>query len=200
MVIKTGGKPMSLIIAINGSPRKDGNTAHMIQTVLAVCEEAGHATEIIHAGGRPVRGCVACNKCAEHKGKCAIDDWVNELYPKMAAADVILLGSPTYFADITPEIKAVIDRTGGMSRKDNMRFSRKIGAGICPARRAGSTHAIDSINHFFFATDMIVPGSNYWNMSLARDMGEYEKDIEGVHTMSRLGENIVWLLEKFEQP
>jgi len=168
----------------------------MLQTVLDVCAEAGHQAELYQAGGRAVRGCMACGGCGKHIGRCVIDDWINELYPKMTEADVILLGSPTYFADLTPETKAVIDRTGFISRYDDMRFSRKIGAGVSAVRRAGSIHALDSINHFFLINDMIVPGSSYWNMSLSRDMGEYQNDIEGMRTMRRLGENIIWLLEK----
>ena len=187
---------MGKILAVNGSPRKDGNTEHMLRAVLDVCVGAGHQTQIYQAGGRVVRGCLACGNCGKNTGRCLTDDWINELYPQMAEADVILLGSPTYFGDLTPEIKAVIDRTGFISRRDGMRFSRKIGAGISPVRRAGSLHVLDSINHFFLINDMIIPGSSYWNMSLAREPGECEKDTEGMATMKRLGENIVWLLEK----
>lgn len=187
---------MSKIIAINGSPRKDGNTAAMLKTAMAVCEKAGHETELYQAGGKPVRGCLACGGCGTHVGRCATDDWVNEVYAKMAEADAILIGSPTYFADLTPEIKAVIDRTGYISRRDGMKFSRKIGAGVSAVRRAGSIHTIDSINHFFLINDMIVPGSSYWGMSLSRDIGAFAADDEGVKTMERLGENIVWLLER----
>ncbi|MCL2009441.1 MAG: flavodoxin family protein [Synergistaceae bacterium] len=187
---------MGIILAVNGSPREEGNTARMLQTVLDVCAGAGHRTELYQAGGRAVHGCTACGDCGSHVGRCAIDDWMNELYPKTAEADAILLGSPTYFADLTPELKAVIDRTGFVSRHDGMRFSRKIGAGVSAVRRAGSIHVLDSINHFFLINDMIVPGSSYWNMSLSRDSGEYQNDEEGVNTMKRLGENIVWLLEK----
>jgi len=185
---------MGKVIAINGSPRESGNTANMLKTVLAVCAEAGHNAEMYHVGGRSVRGCMACGGCGRHSGKCAIDDWINELYPKMAESDAILLGSPTYFADLTPELKAVIDRAGSVSRRDNMRFSRKIGAGVSAVRRAGGIHALDSINHFFLINDMIVPGSSYWNMSLSREAGDYERDDEGIRTMTRLGENVAWLL------
>jgi len=185
-----------MILAVNGSPRKDGNTAGMLQTVLDVCASAGHKTELYQAGGKAVRGCMACGGCGKHVGRCAIDDWINELYPKMTEADVILLGSPTYFSDLTPETKAVIDRTGYVSRRDGMRFSRKIGAAVSAVRRAGSIHTLDSINHFFLINDMVVPGSSYWNMSLSRNVGEYSNDEEAVKTMRRLGENIIWLLEK----
>ena len=187
---------MSKVLAVNGSPRAQGNTAHMLQSVLEVCAAAGHEIELYQAGGKPVRGCLACGSCGNHPGRCVSDDWVNELYPKMAQADAIILGSPTYFADLTPELKAVIDRTGYMCRRDGMRFSRKIGAGVSAVRRAGSIHVLDSINHFFLINDMIVPGSRYWNMAVCRDLDEYANDAEGVATMQRLGENIVWLMEK----
>jgi len=187
---------MSKILAINGSPRREGNTALMLQTVLETCAAAGHETELYQVGGRAVRGCVACGGCSRHIGRCAIEDWLGELYPKMAEADVLLLGSPTYFGDLTSGLKAVIDRAGFVSRRDGMRFSRKIGAGVCAVRRAGSLHALDSIHHFFLINDMVVPGSSYWNMALCLEPGEYARDEEGVATMRRLGENIVWLLAK----
>jgi len=168
----------------------------MLNEVLAVCKDAGFETEIFQAGGRVVRGCLACNRCATQTGVCATDDWINELYPKMKAADAILIGSPTYFADLTAETKAVIDRTGYISRRDGNAFSRKIGAAVSAVRRAGSIHTLDSIQHFFLINDMIVPGSTYWNMSLSRDLGAFADDAEGNATMRRLGENIVWLLTK----
>jgi len=182
------------IFALNGSPRKEGNTFHMLTTVLDVCKEAGFETEIYQAGGLAVRGCLACGNCGNHKGRCATDDWVNEVYQKMKAADAIVIGSPTYFADLTAETKAVIDRCGYISRRDDMAFSRKIGAAVSAVRRAGGIHTLDSIQHFFLINDMIVPGSSYWNMSLSRDLGDYDKDEEGIKTMRRLGKNIVWLL------
>ena len=190
---------MSKILAINGSPNKDGNTAHMLQAVLAVGEKAGFDTELYQAGGRPILGCKSCWYCEEHPGKCAQDDWINGLYPKMAAADAIVLGSPTYYADLTPELKAVIDRCGFIAMFAGRKFSRKIGAGVAAVRRAGSIHVLDSINHFFLISDMVVPGSTYWNMSLARDPGDFEEDEEGLATMTQLGENIVWLLEKLKE-
>jgi len=182
------------VLAINGSPRKEGNTCEMLRTVLAVCKEAGHEVELYQAGGRGVHGCLACNMCGTHKGKCAVDDWVNELYPKMKAADAIVIGSPTYFSDLTAETKALIDRTGYMSRRDDSAFSRKIGAAVTAVRRAGGIHTLDSIQHMFLICDMIIPGSTYWNMSLSRDLDDYAKDTEGQRTMERLGENISWLL------
>lgn len=189
---------MSTVLAINGSPREDGNTAHMLHAILDVCVKADHETEFYQAGGQPIRGCMACLKCREHIGRCATDDWVNSLYSKMVKADAILMGSPTYYANVTPEIKAIIDRTGYITRVDGLKFSRKIGASVGSVRRAGGIHVLDAINHFFLLNDMIIPGSSYWNMSLSQNFGEYERDEEGVETVHRLGENIVWLLEKFK--
>lgn len=168
----------------------------MIDTVLAVCTEAGFETEVYQAGGRVVRGCTGCGGCGSHKGSCATDDWMNEVYQKMKSADAILLGSPTYFSDLTPEMKAVIDRCGFVSRRDDKMLSRKVGAAVSAVRRAGGIHTLDSIQHFFLINEMIVPGSSYWNMSLSLAPGDYEQDDEGAATMRRLGENMVWLLEK----
>ena len=184
------------VLAVNGSPRKEGNTAHMLQTVLKVCEDAGCETELYQAGGRVLRGCLVCGGCMKNPGKCATDDWINELYPKMAAADAIILGSPTYHSDLSPEMKVVIDRCGYVARQAGNALSRKIGAAVGPVRRAGGIHTLDSMQHFFLISDMIVPGSSYWGMSLARNIGEFEKDEEGIRTMVRLGENIVYLLQK----
>jgi len=186
------------VFAVNGSPRHEGNTYQMLTTVLNVCEKAGFSTELYQAGGRVVKGCMACGACGTHKGRCATDDWVNEVYQKMKAADAIIIGSPTYFSDLTPETKAVIDRCGFISRRDGSGFARKVGAAVSAVRRAGGIHTLDSIQHFFLINEMIVPGSSYWNMSLSRDLQDYEKDQEGIATMERLGENIVWLLNKIK--
>jgi multimeric flavodoxin WrbA len=184
------------VLAINGSPRKDGNTAHMLQFLLDRIGVKGIETEIYQAGGRPVRGCLGCATCWDKPGKCVIDDWVNEVYLKMKEADAIIIGSPTYFADLTAEIKAIIDRTGYIAMGEGGTLKRKIGAGVTAVRRAGGTHVLDSIQHFFFIQGMILPGSTYWNLSVACDPGDFEKDAEGIRTMENLADNITWLLEK----
>ncbi len=184
------------VLAVNTSPRTDGNTFHMLKTVLEVCEKADCETEIYQAGGKPVTGCLACGGCSRHKGVCTSDDWINELYPKMLEAQAIIIGSPTYFADVSSECKAIIDRCGFMACSDSKAFSRKIGAAVSAVRRAGSIHTLNSIQNFFLMNDMIVPGSTYWNLGIALGKGEFVNDTEGVRTMKRLGENIVWLLGK----
>jgi multimeric flavodoxin WrbA len=184
------------VLAINGSPRENGNTAHMLKNILNICEQEGFGTSFYQAGGRDVKGCKACGFCGHSNGVCSQDDWINELYPQMIGAHVILLGSPTYFGDLTPEIKSVIDRTGYMAGGTGKAFSRKIGAAVSAVRRSGGMTTLDSMQHFFLINDMIVPGSTYWNMSVALISGDYEQDSEGNRTMKRLGENIVWLVQK----
>ena len=122
------------------------------------------------------------------------EDILNGCLEKMIAADGIVLASPTYFADITSEMKALIDRAGMVARVNGDLLRRKVGAAVVVARRGGAIHAFDSLNHFFFISQMIVPGSDYWNMGYGLDRGDVRKDDEGLETMRLLGENMAWLL------
>jgi len=183
------------VLAINGSPRHGGNTYDMLCEVLDVCAKASCETELFQAGGRVVQGCKHCNGCAG-RDACVIGDWVNEVYEKMNVADAIILGSPTYFFDLTPEMKSIIDRCGFVTRFNGFTLSRKIGAAVSAVRRAGGIPTIDTMQRFFLISDMIVPGSTYLNMSLSLSPGDFHKDKEGIKTMQRLGENIVWLLQR----
>ena len=185
------------VIAFNGSPRKDGNTAAMIRKVFEALDAEGIETEMVQLGGNAIHGCTACYKCFETKdGKCAITaDMVNDCIAKMASADGIILASPTYFADITPELKALIDRAGLVGRAGDL-FRRKVGAAVIAVRRAGAIHAFDSVNHFFLISEMIIPGSSYWNIGIGREPGEVTADAEGMETMTTLGQNMAWLLKK----
>jgi multimeric flavodoxin WrbA len=129
--------------------------------------------------------------------RCAVDDDVlNECLGKMVEADGILLGSPTYFTDVTAEMKALIDRSGMVSIANGGMLRRKVGAAVVAVRRAGSTHAFDTMNHLFTISQMIVPGSSYWNMGIGMMPGEVDKDEEGIKTVQVLGQNMAWLLKK----
>jgi multimeric flavodoxin WrbA len=188
------------VIAFNGSARKDGNTAILVRHVFRELETAGIETELIQLAGSRIHGCIACMKCFENKDqRCSVkDDNVNDCIEKMLEADGIILGSPTYFANVSTEMKALIDRAGMVSRANNDMLSRKVGAAVVAARRAGAIHVFNSINHFFFIGQMIVPGSSYWNIGMGREKGEVEKDEEGVQTMENLGRNMAWLLKKLK--
>jgi multimeric flavodoxin WrbA len=186
------------VVAFSGSARKDGNTAILVRHTFAELEKEGIETELVQLAGERVRGCTACYQCWQRKdGRCAVkDDCINDCIEKMKGADGIILASPTYFADITSEIKALMDRSGMVARANGDMFRRKAGAAIIAVRRAGAIHAFDSLNHFFLIGQMIIPGSSYWNIGVGREIGEVEKDKEGVQTMKALGENMAWLLKR----
>lgn len=186
------------VIAFNGSARKDGNTVILINHVFESLKAEGIETELYQLSGKKIRGCIACYKCWSNKDRqCAVkDDVANECIEKMLEADGIILGSPTYFADVSAELKALIDRVGMVSRANGDMFKRKAGAAVVAERRGGAIHVFDTINHFFLIGQMIVPGSIYWNIGMGREIGDVEKDEEGIRTMRALGENMAWLLKK----
>lgn len=189
------------VVAFSGSARKDGNTAILIRQVFTELEKAGIETELVQLAGKKIRGCTACFKCAKNKDQhCAVKgDVLNDCIDKMIEADGIIIGSPTYFADVSSETKALIDRAGMVSRMNGDMFRRKVGAAVIAVRRGGEIHAFDTINHFFTIGQMIIPGSIYWNMGIGREKGEVEKDEEGMKTMTMLGENMAWLMKKLSQ-
>ena len=183
-------------LAINGSPRKGGNTEILLRKVLEPLAAAGHKTDFMQVGGTRIRGCTACGACGRLLNKrCVIEDDVfNLAFAKMLEADAIVIGSPVYFADVTAETKALIDRAGRVARTNGGLLGRKIGAAAVAARRGGAIHAVDAINHLFLANQMLVPGSTYWNFGLGRDPGDVLADEEGLANMKDLGEQIAWLL------
>ncbi len=186
------------VVAFNGSARKDGNTAFLIRRVFQVLEKEGIETELIQLAGEQIHGCMACGTCRKVKNKqCKIvNDNVNLYIEKMVAADGIILGSPTYFSMMSPEMKALIDRSGFVARANSDMFKRKVGAAVVAVRRAGGIPTFDAINHFFLITQMIIPGSSYWNVGIGLNKGDVEKDEEGMQTMEDLGRNMAWLIKK----
>ena len=186
------------VVAFNASARKDGNTAILLNTVLAELRAEGIETELIQFSGKVIPGCAACYACFKNKDARCVqeDDEINDYIAKMMEADGILLGSPTYFADVTANMRAFIERTGFVSRANGNLYRRKVGAAVVAVRRAGCLQAFNVINSFFLASEMIVPGSSYWNLGFGRDPGEVQNDAEGMQTMKALGQNMAWLLKK----
>ncbi|HEY4744160.1 MAG TPA: flavodoxin family protein [Desulfuromonadaceae bacterium] len=189
------------VTAFNGSPRRNGNTSLLISHVFEGLEKEGIATELVQVGGERIHGCVACYQCFNRKDRrCAVnDDIINDCVEKMLESDGIIIGSPTYFAALTPETKALMDRCGMVSRANGDMFRRKAGAAVVSVRRAGAIHVFDAINHFFTIGQMIIPGSSYWNIGIGRNIGDVEQDEEGVRTMQALGENMAWLLKRIAE-
>ena len=186
------------VLGINGSPRKGGNTETIIRKVFEPLEVAGIETELIQVGGKAIRGCTACGKCAEMQNQtCVItSDPVNEIIQKMIAADGIILGSPTYFADVSAEMKAVIDRTGFVSYTNGKLYKHKVGASVVAVRRGGAIHVFDTMNHFFQINQMFIVGSTYWNMCYGLEPGDVNQDEEGMTNMTDIGESMAFLLNK----
>lgn len=186
------------VVAFNGSARKDGNTAMLVNYVFEELEKEGIVTELVSLAGKHPHGCIACYQCFKDKNRrCAVDtDCINECIEKMEEADGIILASPTYFADCSSELKALIDRTGMVSRANGDIYRRKVGAAVVARRRGGAIHVFDTINHFFTIGQMIVVGSSYWNIGIGREKGEVAGDEEGIATMRTLGMNMAWLLKK----
>ena len=178
------------VIAFNGSPRSNGNTAILINHVLNSLEKHNIETEMVQIGGQALRGCAACGWCGQNPVKKCVfnDDLINESIAKIDTADGIIIGSPTYFANM-------IDRAGYVSRRNGNLLQRKVGAAIVVFRRAGALNVFNAINDFFLINQMIVPGSNYWNLGIGREPGDVDSDAEGLKTMETLAENMAWLLK-----
>ncbi len=186
------------VIAFNGSPRKKGNTAILINKVFDELHKENIETEMINIGQEHLMGCMACGYCKKQKNmRCKFDDdALNSYIPKMVEADGIIIGSPVYFADVTAQMKAFIDRVGYVTRANDMLLKNKVGASVVAVRRAGAVRTFDTLNHFLHISEMIIPGASYWNLAIGKEPGEVESDEEGIKTMQSLGQNMLRLLTR----
>jgi multimeric flavodoxin WrbA len=190
---------MAYALAISGSPRRNGNT----ETLLRRCLDrlAGHGVEgeLLSLAGLRLHGCAACGACREtHDGTClgTPDDDFNRVFAQMQRADIIVVGSPTYFGSATPELMALLDRAGYVSRANGHLLSRKLGGPVAVARRAGHNFTYAQLMFWYMINDMVVPGSTYWNVALARDPGAVKEDVEALETIDRFADNLAWLSSK----
>ncbi len=186
------------VVLFNGSPREKGNTYHCLRMVMNELEQEQIKCELIWIGMEKLSQCRECYLCDENQNKrCSIeDDKMNEYIAKMLDADGIIMGSPTFFSNVTAPIKALIDRAGLVAKVNGDMLKRKVGAAVIAVRRAGATQVMSAINYFFLINQMIVPGSSYWNMGFGLEPGEVEDDKEGKKTFENLGKNMAWLLKK----
>ncbi len=186
------------VIAINSSARKSGNTCDLLKRVLEPLEAGGVSCEIMHIGGGILRGCTGCGACAARMDERCVfdDDMLNDAVQRMKVADGIILGAPTYFADVPAEMKAFIDRAGNVVRANGNMIARKAGASVVAVRRGGAIHAFDTMNHFFQISGSYIVSSSYWNIGIGSHPGDVLKDEEGMRTMRTLGENMLWLLKR----
>lgn len=185
------------VIAINGSPKAEGNTYHAIKVVTDELEKQGISTEIIHVGNKSIRGCIACGGCAKNQNeKCVFDDEVNTAIQKMKAADGIIIGSPVYYASIAGTMKCFLDRAFYTASANGGLFRHKVGASVVAVRRSGEVATFDHLNHYFTIGEMFSASSNYWSVIHGRLPGEALQDEEGVQTMRVLGKNMAYLIKQ----
>ena len=188
------------VIAINGSPRKNGNTNHAINMVFQELEKEGIETEIVHIGNKSIRGCIACGKCREIPGMCHAfkDDGVNETIEKLKEADGIILGSPVHYSGISGVMKCFCDRLFYVAASTDDILHHKVGAAVVAVRRSGGIPALDSLYKYLTYEEMMIATSNYWGVIHGLLPGEVEQDEEGKQIMSMLGKNMVWQLKMRE--
>lgn len=187
------------VIAFNGSPHKRGNTYHSLKLACDEMNTRGIETEIVQVGGKPLRGCIDCGHCKnimDHRCSIATDE-MNDFIIKAIGAGGILIGSPVYFANMTPETKCLIDRLGRVTRNNGFLLKNKPGAAVVSARRSGETFTFSAINYLFQASQMPIVTSSHWNFMMAEGRNDWERDEEGLETMKLLGENMAWMLERF---
>ena len=183
------------VIGFNGSPRKNGNTGILIRSIFHELEKEGMETELVQLSHKKIHGCIACYKCMENKDRrCTVnDDSANEYIEKIMRAQGVVLGSPVYFMDVTPEMKALIDRTGFVSRSNGGLFRNKVGALVAAARRTGAMHTLDTMGHFFLSMEMFITGRA---IGMGMNAGDVERDEEGMMLAKSLGQRMAWLLKK----
>ena len=187
------------VIAINGSPKANGNTFQALKIVTDELEKYGVSTEIIHIGNKNIRGCMACGVCGKNKNeKCFIEDEVNIIIQKMKASDGIIIGSPVYYASIAGTMKCFLDRSFYVCSANGGILRHKVGASVVAARRSGEVAAFDNLNHYFTAAEMFVTSSNYWNVIHGGSPGEIRQDEEGMQIMRVLGKNMAWIMKQLE--
>jgi multimeric flavodoxin WrbA len=188
------------VIAINGSPNKEGNTFHALSMVGDELTESGIEFEILHIGHKMIHGCLACGKCAVNKDeKCVIKtDDLNTWIQQVKEADGIILGAPVHYAGIPGTMKSFLDRLFYVAGSNGGLFRQKVAAAVVTVRRTGGSATFDSLNHYLSYSEMIIATSNYWNIIHGRSAGEVEQDIEGKQIMQVLGKNMSWLLKMKE--
>lgn len=184
------------VLGINGSARRNGNTAMIMNIVLDELHKCGIKTELIQLADSMIQPCKGCFACRGN-GNCIFkNDPFADIFEKMVQADGILLGSPVYSADVSANMKAFLERGGVVSATNPKLLEHKVGAAVAAVRRGGGMNAVDTMNHFFLNKEMIVVGSTYWNMVYGKDIGDVLKDDEGMKNMQNLGQNMAWLLQR----
>lgn len=183
------------VLGINGSARKDGNTAILIKEVFKELQQAGIETELVQLADQVIEPCRACFACAK-TGRCVQNgDAFNVIFDSIIKSQGIIMASPVYSADVSSRMKALIERAAVVGDMRPELMKHKVGCSIAVARRAGTLSTLDTMNHFFLNHSMFVCGSSYWNFGYGRLPGDVLSDNEGIETMKNLGKNMSIILK-----
>lgn len=186
---------MKKVLLLCGSPRPNGNTYQVLEECAGVIEEEGLEVEIISLVGKNIKSCLHCKKCFELK-ECVINDGLTDIINKLRESDGFIAGSPVYYGTARGDIMSALHRIGMVSLADDNFLSWKVGGPIAVARRGGHTSTIQEMVMFFLYNDMIVPGSNSWNMVFGWEPGDVQNDEEGMETIRKFGHNVATLIKK----
>ncbi len=185
---------MGKVLLVSASPRKNGNTMQLMEECARVIAENGVEAEIFSLAGMSINSCLACGKCAKIS-KCKQEDGLNDIIAKLKEAAGFIVGTPVYFGTARGDLMAALQRIGMVSKSTDGFLSRKVGGPVAVARRGGHTATIQELLMFYLINDMVVPGSDYWNMVFGRNPGEVWEDEEGIKVVRRFAENVAWLVK-----
>ena len=182
------------VIALNGSPKKDGNTACALRFMAEELKKDGIETEIIDIGHLTIHGCTACGYCASSENNECIfkDDLVNETAAKIREADGFILASPTYYAGVAGTMKSFLDR---LFYSSSRHFKYKVATAVTVVRRTGGIDTLHQLNNYLALAQTVSPPSQYWTVVYGRSEGEMMKDLEGVQTIQKNARAMAWLIK-----
>lgn len=186
---------MKKVLLLCGSPRPNGNTYQVLEECANAIENEGLETEIISFVGKNFTSCLHCKKCGE-LNECIIKDGLNDIIAKLRESDGFIVGSPVYYGTARGDVMSAMQRIGMVSLFNDNFLSWKVGGPITVARRGGHTSTIQEMLMFFLYNDMIVPGSNSWNIVFGWEPGDVQDDKTGLETIRKFGFNVATLIKK----
>ena len=187
---------MARVVLISGSPKKEGNTAQLIEECAQIIRGKGVEAEVISLAGMKIESCIACGKCGRTKGECGLNDGLNEIIHRIEQAEGLIVGAPVYFGTARGDLMSAVQRIGMVSRNGDKFLTGKVGGAIAVGRRGGQTLTLQEMLMFFLINDMVVTGSTYWNMVFGREPGDVWKDDEGIATIRHFAENVANLISR----
>jgi len=185
-------------LVVCGSPRFEGNTQKILEILCDSLRDNDIEAELVLLCDKEIKPCTGCTKCKELKDRtCVIkDDDFHPILEKIIGSEAFIIGSPVYFGSATSQTTSLLHRVAYVSRSNDRFLAGKIGAPVVVARRAGVNFAYAQLMFFYTISDMILPGSSYWNVAFGKNKGEVLADEEGVETVRHFAKNVAHILKK----